>query len=87
MRLNVYSQELTDDYRLVQQEANTGLVYSAVRWFMKSAPELHTGVDDDDRSAITIWLPKSPHRREKLARTLEGLATTVRRAPPETGLD
>ncbi len=42
---------------------------------------------DDDRSAVTIWLPKSEERREELAQSLEEMAAMVRKAPPETGLD
>jgi len=43
--------------------------------------------DDDDRSAVTIWLPRSGVRREALAKTLERMAAEVRNAKPETGLD
>lgn len=93
MRLNIYSQELLTDERpdmrpleTVQQKANTGLIYSAVRLFLHSSPRLHTD-DDDDRSAITFWLPKSAIRRERFAKDLETLAAMVRAAPPETGLD
>jgi hypothetical protein len=41
---------------------------------------------DDDRSAVTFWLPKSQDRREALALTFEEMARVVRAAPPETGL-
>ncbi len=46
-----------------------------------------TIMHDDDRSAVTIWLPKSEERREELAQSLEEMAAMVRKAPPETGLD
>lgn len=42
---------------------------------------------DDDRSGITFWLPKSEDRREALAKTFEEIARLVRDAKPETGLD
>ena len=42
---------------------------------------------DDDRSAVTIWLPRSPERRHQLAQALEEMASLVRSAPDETGLD
>jgi hypothetical protein len=94
MRINVYSQELiTDpegilpDYEMVVQTANTGLTYSAVRVFLHSPDELHARPDDDDRSAITFWLPKSLERREYLSETFSELASLVLLAPPETGLD
>lgn len=102
MRINVYSQELILDnvalaqledengmptVELVTQESNTGLVYSAVRLFLRSPDQLHHTPDDDDRSAITFWLPKSADKRAIFAEQLEILAETVRQAPPETGLD
>lgn len=71
----------------VMQQADTGVHYSAVRMFLKSAQELHDHDGDDDRSAITFWLPKSEERREAFAQTLEALAALVRLAAPETGLD
>ena len=88
MRINVYSQELTNEIRLVEKVSNTGLIYSAVQLILHSSPMLHhPPEDDDDRSAVTIWLPKSKERREKLALVLESMAYHVRTAKPETGLD
>lgn len=87
MRVNVYSQELTPEVNLIQKESNTGLVYSAVQLMLHSSEKLHHPPQDDDRSAVTIWLPKSTERREELANTLERMAGLVRTAPPETGLD
>lgn len=96
MRLNVYSQELITDFEggddnticeLDTKTSNTGLSYSAVRMFLHSSARLHHPPEDDDRSAITFWLPKSPERREFLAQNFEQLALLVRTAPSETGLD
>jgi hypothetical protein len=87
VRLNIYSQELTDEVELGLKPSNTGIGYSFVRMFLKSAPELHHPPQDDDRSAITFWLPKSMWRREELATAFEQMAELVRRAPNETGLD
>lgn len=118
MRINVYSQELTNETAVVEKESNTGLVYSAVQLILHSSPMLHhpdtiafegpcsgcrgqrsedcpdcngTGhqviMQDDDRSAVTFWLPKSPERREQFAQALEDMAAKVRAARPETGLD
>lgn len=102
MRLNVYSQELLIDNvllahledengmpttELVTKEADTGVVYSGVRLFLRSPEEIHQTLEDDDRSGITFWLPKSDARREVFAQQLEALATYVRVAPPETGLN
>lgn len=87
MRINVYSQELTDEINTVEKESNTGLVYSAVQIMLHSSPMLHHPPRDDDRSAVTFWLPKSSERRESLAQTFERMAAAVRNARPETGLD
>lgn len=87
MRVNVYSQELTSDVELVQEKSNTGVIYSAVRLFLHSSDRLHHPPADDDRSAVTLWLPKSEHRRLQLANTLTKMANLVLEAPRETGLD
>jgi hypothetical protein len=138
MRINVYSQELTNEVKLINKESDgrivTGLpcfpngdangepreelpaslvgiwerngrptyqnainpfmdvreqkiTYSAVQLMLHSSPMLHHPPQDDDRSAVTIWLPKSKERRESLARTLQAMAALVLTAPPETGLD
>lgn len=87
MRINVYSQELTDEVIVIEKESNTGLVYSAVQIILHSSNMLHHPPEDDDRSAVTFWLPKSFDRREELARTFERMAREVRNARPETGLD
>lgn len=87
MRINVYSQFLTNETHTVEKESNTGFVYSAVQLILHSSPMLHHPPADDDRSAVTFWLPKSRKRREELASTFEDLAKLVRNARPETGLD
>lgn len=87
MRINVYSQELTDEVQVFEKESNTGLVYTAVALMLHSSPLLHHPPKDDDRSAVTFWLPKSPERRNALANAFEEMADQVRRARPETGLD
>jgi hypothetical protein len=87
MRINVYSQELTDEVNVVEKQSNTGLVYTAVQIMLHSSDRLHHPPADDDRSAVTFWLPKSKERREALARAFEHMAMEVRNARPETGLD
>lgn len=87
MRINVYSQELTDEVNVLEKESNTGLVYSAVQIMLHSSPLLHHPPKDDDRSAVTFWLPKSAERRESLAKAFEEMAARVRQCRPETGLD
>lgn len=87
MRINLYSQELTDEVHLVEKESDTGIIYSAVQLMLHSSDKLHHPPDDDDRSAVTFWLPKSYSRRETLAQTFEQMAEYVRHAKSETGLD
>lgn len=58
MRINVYSQELTKEVQIVQATArDTGIVYYGVRMFLASPDILHNTTEDDDRSAITFWIP------------------------------
>lgn len=87
MRINVYSQELTDEVQVEEKVSNTGLVYTAVRLILHSSPLLHHPPKDDDRSGISFWLPKSRARRDALAGAFEEMARQVRAARPETGLD
>jgi hypothetical protein len=87
VRINVYSQELTDEVQTVEKVSNTGLTYSAVMLMLHSSKHLHHPPADDDRSAVTFWLPKSSWRREALAAAFEEMAAKVRSAKPETGLD
>ena len=87
MRINVYSQELTDEVGRIEKGSNTGIVYHAVQFMLHSSEKLHHPPMDDDRSAVTFWLPKSQARRESLAKAFEQAAALVRDTPPESGLD
>jgi hypothetical protein len=87
MRINVYSQELTEEVIHVEKESNTGVTYHAAQMILHSSDKLHHPPADDDRSAVTFWLPKSQDRREAMARAFERMAEIFRVAPAETGLD
>lgn len=89
MRINIYSQELTNEVKFIEKRSvDVDIVYSAVQLILHSSDKLHHRPPyDDDRSAITIWLPKSPARREELAATLVKMADLVLAARPSTGLD
>lgn len=87
MRINVYSQELTSEVLLVEKTSNTGVVYHAAQMIMHSSPKLHHPPADDDRTAITFWLPKSSAKREEIAQGFDRIAAIFRMAPQETGLD
>ncbi len=86
MRINVYSQELTEETATVSKCSNTGVTYHAVQLILHSSPMLHHPPEDDDRSAVTFWLPKSQSRRASLAKAFGELARRVRACPPG-GLD
>lgn len=57
MRINVYSQELTREVSLVTKADEHGNVHYGVMLFIRSPKCLHHTPDDDDRSAVTYWLP------------------------------
>lgn len=50
MRVNVYAEEITGEVKVVEKDGFIGL-----RFYLASAPELHNTVNDDDRSAVTLW--------------------------------
>lgn len=60
-RINLYAEELTDDTELVVktavQPSGEARTFYGVRVYLKSPPELHATPADDDRSAITFWIP------------------------------
>lgn len=87
MRINVYSQELTNEVLHVEKASNTGITYHAAQLVLHSSPMLHHPPNDDDRSAVTFWLPKSAERREEMAKAFEAIAAIFRDAPAGTGLD
>ncbi|MCB1865789.1 MAG: hypothetical protein KDG50_10185 [Chromatiales bacterium] len=87
MRINVYSQELTSEVIPVAKESNTGITYHAAQLILHSSRMLHHPPLDDDRSAVTFWLPKSADRREEMAKAFEEIARIFRESPPESGLD
>jgi len=87
MRINVYSQELTNEVVTIAKESNTGVVYHAAQLILHSSERLHHPPQDDDRSAVTFWLPKSQARREEMAKAFEEMAHIFRTSPAETGLD
>lgn len=87
MRINIYSQELTTEIQIEEKISNTDIPYTGIRLVLHSSPMLHHPPQDDDRSGITFWLPKSQLRREQLAETFERMAFEVRAAKAQTGLD
>jgi hypothetical protein len=62
------------------------VVYDAAQLVLHSSPMLHHPPMDDDRSAITFWLPRSAERRESMAKAFEEIAWIFRNMPA-SGLD
>jgi hypothetical protein len=87
MRINVYSQELTSEVIPVEKTSNTGITYHGAQLILHSTARLHHPPADDDRSAVTFWLPKSQQRREEMATAFDEIARIFRESPPSTGLD
>lgn len=57
MRINLYSQELTEEVSVVETVAkDTGNRFYGLRVFLVSPDTLHAPPRDDDRSAVTFWL-------------------------------
>lgn len=79
-------QELTPEVLSVNKKSNTGIVYHAAQLVLHSSPMLHHPPQDDDRSAVTFWLPKSQARREEMAQAFERVAEIFRTAPQETAM-
>lgn len=78
MRINVYSQELTDEVVSGAKISNTERVYRYASLVLHSSPMLHHPPKDDDRSAVTFWLPSSAERREAMAKAFERIAAIFR---------
>ena len=78
MRINVYSQELTSEVLRIERVSNTSRVYSAAQLILHSTEKLHHPPEDDDRSAVTFWLPRSTERCEEMAKAFEQIAAIFR---------
>lgn len=82
MRVNVYSQELTPEIIRLEKVSNTGRKYVAAQLVLHSSERLHHPPQDDDRSAVTFWLPESLERLERMARAFEQIALIFRAQKP-----
>ncbi len=70
MRVNIYSQELTPEVLSISKVSNTGIEYKAVQFVLHSSAMLHHPPADDDRSAVTFWLPQSERGLRDLQKAL-----------------
>lgn len=75
MRINIYSQEImlhdSPGPELVTKEGTNQKgepeTFYGIRFWLYSAPQLHFDAMDDDRSAVTFWLPKGAENRAAMA--------------------
>jgi hypothetical protein len=82
VRINVYSQELTKEIALIDQTADTGITYYGVRMYLASPDILHHTADDDDRSAITFWIPNArSFSKEELSNLFYEMGKLIHDAP------
>ncbi|MCI0565338.1 MAG: hypothetical protein MN733_43290 [Nitrososphaera sp.] len=88
MRINVYAEELTDEVQLIVREIASDnpdhRIFYGLRFYLESPTELHHTADDDDRSAITIWVPwtkQHGNNRYLVHSLLENLLLLLERVP------
>lgn len=59
-RINLYAEELTTETEMVTRTVNDEefgeRTFYGVRFFLKSLSVLHHSEEDDDRSAVTLWV-------------------------------
>jgi hypothetical protein len=80
MRINVYAEELTTRVEIIRKPVNQEL-FRGVRLYLASPDVLHHSPEDNDESAITIWIPwtrNGGHDFEFVASVLEKMAQQVR---------
>jgi len=65
-----------------KKAADTGITYHGVRLYLTSPDILHLTSGDDDRSAITFWIPNArSFSKEDLAQVFDRMAALVRVCP------
>jgi len=61
MRINCYAEELLDEVEIITKPVYDDLfgkrTFYGVRVYLASPDVLHSSPEDDDRSAITFWVP------------------------------
>jgi hypothetical protein len=61
-----------------REVSTTAIVYHAAQLVLHSSDQLHHPPLDDDRSAVTFWMPHSQSRREEMAKAFERIAELFR---------
>jgi hypothetical protein len=89
VRINVYGEELTEEIQLVRKPGTNDREFLGIRLMLKSPDDLHYiknnegVVFDDDRSAVTLWVPWTQAKgndTQYLSRILERMADVIGRA-------
>jgi hypothetical protein len=63
--VNIYAEEITGEVDTIHKGQ-----FAAVRFYLKSADALHATSLDDDRSAVTFWIPNKYHDAMELESAL-----------------
>lgn len=82
MRINVYAEELTTNMEVVRKapDNHPDVEFRGIRMYLASPSELHSGADDDDRSAITLWVPwtrAGGHKPDVVVNLLRNMANLL----------
>lgn len=85
MRINVYAEEITGETAVVIKvpENQGGTPFYGIRMYLDSPSVLHRTEDDDDRSAITLWVPwtrDGGHDFSRIRELLDNLDDELTRA-------
>lgn len=79
MRINIYAEEITNEVDIISKTVNQELFYG-VSLYLHSPKELHSGTSDDDRNAITLWVPwtkKGGYKPEGVILALEEMTNQL----------
>lgn len=66
MRINVYGEEITNEVEIIRQRDNKDKVFYGVRFYLESPGSLSRTPPDDDRSAVTFWIPQAPSGKHQV---------------------
>jgi hypothetical protein len=83
VRINIYAEELTDEVELVTKKVTDDefgtRAFHGIRVFLKSPDDLHHSAADDDRSAVTFWIPDRLGEREVIAELFSNMQQELSR--------
>lgn len=91
MRVNIYAEEMTTDTELVTKTVTDDefgtRTFFGLRVYLHSPDVLHHSAEDDDRSAVTFWVPwtrADGHDFRLVRDVLEGLGERLSEAIAQT---